>query len=53
MEFPWVLKKQNVEIPGINKKRSGISRGDQEKIMWNCPAWVLVFVLGNDIAWIK
>ena len=24
-----------MEFPGIDEKRSGISRGDQEKIMWN------------------
>ena len=34
MEFPGVLKKQNVEIPRVNKK-GGISRSDQEKIVWN------------------
>ena len=26
MEFPGVLKKEHVEIPGVNYKRSGISR---------------------------
>ena len=31
MEFPGGLKKQNLETPGVNKKRSGISRHDQEK----------------------
>ena len=35
MEFPEVLKKEHVEILGINLKRSGISRGDPEKIVWN------------------
>ena len=35
MEFPEVLKKEYVEIPGINLRRSGISRGDSEKIIWN------------------
>ena len=35
IEFSRVLKKWNVEISGVNKKRSGISRDDQEKIMWN------------------
>ena len=24
-----------MEIPLVNKKRSGISRGEKEKIMWN------------------
>ena len=31
MEFPGVLKKENVEIPGVNSKRSRISRGVQGK----------------------
>ena len=33
MEFPGVLKKQQVDFTGVNYKRRGISRGDQEKIM--------------------
>ena len=33
------------KIPGVNKKWSGISRDDQEKIMWNFQPWVLVFAL--------
>ena len=45
MEFPRILKKKCVEIPGVNKKRSGISRGIQEKNNVEFP-WVLVFVLG-------
>ena len=45
MEFPEGLKKWNVENPGVNKKRSGISRYDQEKNSVEFP-WVLVFVLG-------
>ena len=32
MEFPGVLKKKHAEIPGINLKRKGISRGVQEKL---------------------
>ena len=35
----------HVETPGVNKKRSGISRYDQEKNSVEFP-WVLVFVLG-------
>ena len=35
MKFPEVSKKQYVEFPGVNKKQSGISNGDQEEIMWN------------------
>ena len=31
MEFPGVLKKGHYEIPGVNYKRSGISRGVQEE----------------------
>ena len=31
MEFPGVLKKEHVEIPGVNSKRSGISSSDCEK----------------------
>ena len=42
-EFPGVLKNWNVEIPGVNTKRSGISKGDQEKIIWNFHgSWFLV-----------
>ena len=33
MEFPGVLKKEHVEIPGKKKKSSGISMGVQEKLM--------------------
>ena len=35
MEIPGILKEQHVEIPGLILKRSGIFRGDQEKIMQN------------------
>ena len=35
MEFPGVLKKKHMEIPGVNYKRSGNSRDVQEKLMWN------------------
>ena len=35
MEFPGVSKKQHMECPGVNQKRSGISKGEQEKTMWN------------------
>ena len=31
-----------MEFPGINEKRSGISKPDQEKIMWNFQrSWTL------------
>ena len=33
IEFPGVLKKQNVEIPGVLNKIIGISKGDQENIV--------------------
>ena len=33
MEFPGVLNKQNVEIRGVNTKRSGIYSGNPEEIM--------------------
>ena len=45
MEFPGVLKKENVKVPGINYKRSEISRGVQVKTHVELP-WVLVFDLG-------
>ena len=36
IEWPLgVLKKEYAESTGINQKRSGISRGIQEKIIWN------------------
>ena len=31
MEFPGLLKKEHVEIPQVNSKRSGICRGVQKK----------------------
>ena len=43
MEFPGVLKKKHVEIPEVNLKRSGISRGVPEKL-GEFP-WFLVFDL--------
>ena len=45
MEFPGLLKKENVEIPGVNWKRCRISRGGQVKTHVEFP-WVLVFDLG-------
>ena len=35
MGFPGVLKKNRAEVPGVNLKRSAISRVVQEKTMWN------------------
>ena len=35
MKLSGVLKKEHVEILGVNLKRSEISRGVQEKLMWN------------------
>ena len=37
MEFPRVLKKENVEIPGLNRKRNGISKGVQVKTHMEVP----------------
>ena len=31
----WGSLRKNVEIPGVDQKRSGNSRGIQEKLMWN------------------
>ena len=33
MEFPGVLKKEHVEIPGVSSKRSGISSSDRGKVV--------------------
>ena len=33
MEYLGVLKKYEVDFPGVNQKQYGISRGDQERIM--------------------
>ena len=42
MEFPGVLIKQNVEIPGVSTKRSGNYWGNPGKIMWNFhESWLL------------
>ena len=35
MEFPGVSKKEHMEFPGVNYKQTGISKGDQEKIVCN------------------
>ena len=35
MKFPGVIKKKQVHFPGVNQKQCDISRGDQEKVMWN------------------
>ena len=51
MEFPGVLKKDHVEIPGVKQKRSAISRGGQEKFMWNFNgSWFLVFEFPRGLA---
>ena len=44
IKFIGVLKKEHVEISEKDKKKSGISRGVQEKLM-EFP-WVFVFTLG-------
>ena len=35
MEFPGVSKKEHMEFPGVSYKQTGISKGDQEKIVCN------------------
>ena len=35
MEFTGVLKKKQVDFPGVNQKQCEISKDDQENIMWN------------------
>ena len=50
MEFPGVFKKKNVEIPGVNLKRSGISEDYQEKIMRNFHgSWFLALEFPNGV----
>ena len=51
MEFPWILKEEYVEV---NRKRSWISRGIQQKLMWNFHAsWFLTlkFPMGVTQFW--
>ena len=35
IDFPGILKKELIGIPGVNQKRSGIARGVHEKLMWS------------------
>ena len=35
IEFPGVSKKWHMEFKVANENESGISKGDQEKIIWN------------------
>ena len=52
MEILWVWKKKHMEIPGVNQnqKRSEVSRGDQEKIMWNFHgSWYLAMELPRGV----
>ena len=44
------LEKQNMEIPGVNKKRCGVSRGDKKDCEISMGSWSLVFGLGNSNA---
>ena len=47
IEFPGVLKKEHVEIPGVYQKKGGIFKeDDQEKVFWNFHR-VLVFWCWN------
>ena len=51
MEFSWVLKKKQVEIPRVNLKWRGIPRGViEKKIVWKEFPWVLVFAGIRDVA---
>ena len=43
MEFPMVLKKENVEIPGVNLKEVEFPRLFKEKIKWNYHSMGLSF----------
>ena len=50
MEFPVVLNKGHVEISGIDYKKSGISRSDYEKLLWNFHwFWVLTLVFRRSV----
>ena len=50
MEFPGVLNEQNVEIPGVNTKRSGIYWGNPEEIMWNFHgSWLMALGIPMDV----
>ena len=52
MEISWVWKRKHMEIPGVNQnqKRSEVSRGDQEKIMWNFHgSWFLPMELPRGV----
>ena len=51
MEFPGVLKKEHVEIPGgLLKKEWNFQMGVQEKIMWNFYAsWFLTLEFSRGV----
>ena len=52
MEFPGVLNKWNVEIPGVtvSTKISGIYWGNPEEIMWNLHgSWLLTLEIPMDV----
>ena len=54
MEFPGVSKKYSVDFPGVNSKRGVISKGNQEKIMWDFQgSWFLALEIlrANTILW--
>ena len=39
-----------MEVVGVNKKRSEISRGDPKKIMWNFQGpWILALGFSRDV----
>ena len=43
MEFPRVLKKENMEIPGVNLKEVEFPRVFKEKLKWNFHSMGLSF----------
>ena len=46
MKFSKSLTKYQMDLPWVNSKQCGISRGDQEKLYWNFQGswfWALKF----------
>ena len=45
-----MLNKKNVEIPGVNTKRSGIDWGNPEEIIWNFHgSWLLTLEIAMGV----
>lgn len=51
MKFEGVLKKYRLEIFGILLIRSGLYRGNKEKVIWNFP--LFQFFLEYPISYLK